>query len=95
MAEETKIVFYGPHDCARGCGKTIVKAAIEQGGEEFDQPEGPIYPNTVWGRHTCEKAEQPGVDATKVVDAAPTPAADASIENSGKVVDGSGTPAAV
>jgi len=46
-------VFYGPHECHR-CGKTIVKASYTQGGEEFDQPDGPIYPNTEWTRHNCD-----------------------------------------
>jgi hypothetical protein len=49
-------IFYGPHPCAR-CGKTIVKASYEQGGEEFDYPDGPIYPNTEWHRHCCTVAE--------------------------------------
>lgn len=44
------VVFYGPHACAE-CGQPIVKAALQQGGQEFDAPEGPIYPNTRWTRH--------------------------------------------
>ena len=45
-------VFYGPHPC-EACGGMICKAARAQGGEEFDYPEGPIYPNTEWKRHAC------------------------------------------
>jgi hypothetical protein len=45
-------VFYGPYPCP-ACTRLIVKASREQGGEEFDQPEGPIYPNTAWARHKC------------------------------------------
>ncbi len=49
-------VFYGPHACAR-CKKPIAKAGIEFGGEEFDYPDGPIYPNTEWARHNCQPVE--------------------------------------
>ena len=45
-------VFYGPHPC-EACGGMICKASRGQGGEEFDYPEGPIYPNTEWKRHSC------------------------------------------
>jgi hypothetical protein len=50
-------IFYGPYPCER-CDKTIVKASRQQGGEEFNYPDGPIYPNTEWKRHDCsgEKA---------------------------------------
>ena len=47
-------VFYGPHPCAR-CGAMIAKASYTQGGEEFDYPDGPIYPNTDWRRHNCAR----------------------------------------
>ena len=50
-------VFYGPHECG-DCGKLIVKASYTQGGEAFDQPEGPIYPNTEWHRHNCDQSKQ-------------------------------------
>ncbi len=52
--------FYGPHPCQR-CQKTIAKASYEQGGESFDYPEGPIYPNTVWVRHNCQTGETDGL----------------------------------
>lgn len=45
-------IFYGPHPC-KECGATIAKASHQQGGESFDYPEGPIYPNTEWKRHAC------------------------------------------
>lgn len=48
-------VFYGPHPC-KACGKTITKASHHQGGEEFDYPDGPIYPNTEWRRHDCDRS---------------------------------------
>lgn len=51
MTQDTR-TFYGPHPCAF-CGKKIVKASHHQGGESFDVPDGPIYPNTEWQRHDC------------------------------------------
>ena len=45
-------IFYGPHDCS-SCGRKICKASVQEGGESFDYPEGPIYPNTQWNRHNC------------------------------------------
>jgi hypothetical protein len=47
------LIYYGPHKCHR-CDKIICKVAVEQGGEEYDYPEGPIYPNTDWVLHVCE-----------------------------------------
>lgn len=35
MNEE--IVWYGPHECGV-CGVIIIKAALDQGGEEFEPP---------------------------------------------------------
>jgi hypothetical protein len=49
-------VFYGPHLCQK-CGRMIVRASFEDGGESFDQPDGPIYPNTVWVQHVCRYYE--------------------------------------
>jgi hypothetical protein len=37
-AEGASCVWYGPHPCGV-CGETIVKAALESGGAEFDVPE--------------------------------------------------------
>lgn len=38
------IIYYGPHPCER-CGHMIVKMGKEFGGNSFDQPLGPVYPN--------------------------------------------------
>jgi hypothetical protein len=57
----TKIVYYGPFAC-QGCGATIVRMGQEHGGNAFDQPDGPIYPNTEWHVHVC--AAQKGDGAT-------------------------------
>ena len=48
-------VFYGPHRCVR-CHALICKASFEQGGAEYDYPDGPIYPNTAWSLHECPRA---------------------------------------
>jgi hypothetical protein len=53
-----RTVFYGPHPCER-CGALIVRAAEAQGGTEFDAPEGPIYPNTLWRWHDCPARTAP------------------------------------
>lgn len=57
-------VFYGPHACARGCGVTICKAAKDEGGKEYDYPEGIIYPNTRWKKHVCSKTEAAPAEAS-------------------------------
>lgn len=49
----SKIIYYGPHECAN-CGQMIVKMGQEFGGNAFNQPEGPIYPNTEWHVHVCD-----------------------------------------
>lgn len=49
----SKIVYYGPHSC-ENCGAMIVKMGREFGGNAFDQPSGPIYPNTEWHVHVCD-----------------------------------------
>ncbi len=41
----SKIVYYGPHDCAN-CGVKIAKMGDEWGGTAFTYPTGPVYPNT-------------------------------------------------
>jgi len=47
-----KIIYYGPHRCEE-CGVMICRVAREQGGDSFDYPDGPIYPNTQWKEHQC------------------------------------------
>lgn len=49
----SRIVYYGPHPCAR-CGVLICKMGNEWGDSEFAYPEGPIYPNTEWHVHVCD-----------------------------------------
>lgn len=49
-------IFYGPHECS-DCGKVIVRASMQEGGEKYDQPDGPIYPSTVWQRHNCDASK--------------------------------------
>jgi hypothetical protein len=49
---DPRIIYYGPHECDV-CGRTICRVALEQGGDKFDYPEGPIYPNTEWRKHSC------------------------------------------
>lgn len=49
----SKIIYYGPHACDN-CSATIVKMGLEFGGNMFDQPSGPIYPNTEWHVHVCD-----------------------------------------
>lgn len=49
----SRLIYYGPHSC-ENCGAMIVKMGREFGGTAFDQPEGPIYPNTEWHVHICD-----------------------------------------
>ena len=49
----SRIIYYGPHACER-CGRMICKMALENGGNAFDYPDGPIYPNTEWHPHVCD-----------------------------------------
>jgi hypothetical protein len=49
----SKIVYYGPHTC-ENCGELIVKMGTEWGGTAFNNPVGPIYPNTEWYPHVCD-----------------------------------------
>lgn len=49
----SKIVYYGPHPC-ENCGAMIVRMGREFGGNAFNQPNGPIYPNTEWHIHVCD-----------------------------------------
>lgn len=49
---DPRAIYYGPHACDK-CGKMICRLALEQGGEKFDYPEGPVYPNSKWNPHIC------------------------------------------
>ncbi len=49
----SKIIYYGPHAC-ENCGSTICRMGREWGGNSFDYPGGPIYPNTEWHAHICD-----------------------------------------
>lgn len=50
--KDPKGVWYGPHEC-NGCGSTVVKLSIQQGGITLDAPFGHHYPNHVWEKHEC------------------------------------------
>lgn len=54
----TRIVYYGPHPC-QICGAMICKASDHQGGSAFNYPDEPIYPNTEWHAHFCDKPGLP------------------------------------
>jgi hypothetical protein len=59
---EAETIWYGPHDCPKGCGRLVVIAAREQGGKMLDAPVGPVYPNTVFHPHACMMvAESPAL----------------------------------
>lgn len=51
----SKIIYYGPHAC-ENCLATICRMGREWGGNSFDYPAGPIYPNTEWHAHICDPA---------------------------------------
>ncbi len=53
LVDDPRTIFYGPHQCPDGCGATICRASLEQGGMMFDYPRGIIYPNTNWFKHVC------------------------------------------
>ena len=58
-------IFYGPHSCLV-CGMLICKASYTQGGESFDYPEGPIYPNPEWKRHNCASTQTDSFPASEI-----------------------------
>jgi hypothetical protein len=60
LTEEQKAtaVFYGPYPC-EVCGCQIVRVSAADGGHPFDQPDGPIYPNTHWVKHVHREAPFP------------------------------------
>jgi hypothetical protein len=60
----TKIVYYGPHPCTN-CGQPVVRMGQDFGGNAFDQPNEPIYPNAEWHPHVCNPKNQP-VETTVV-----------------------------
>lgn len=53
----SRITYYGPHPCPN-CGAQVVKMAEEFGGNAFNQPDGPIYPNTEWFPHVCDPRDR-------------------------------------
>lgn len=64
----SKVVYYGPHAC-ENCGAMIVKMGHEFGGNSFNQPDGPIYPNTEWYPHVCDpKRMKPPMTMREVMD---------------------------
>ena len=60
---DVRIIYYGPHPCD-DCGGLICRVSLEQGGDKFDYPEGPIYPNTVWRPHSCKINEKENDNST-------------------------------
>ncbi len=64
----SKIIYYGPHAC-ENCGATICRMGHEWGGNSFDYPGGPIYPNTEWHAHICDPLEARGYAALKGIPA--------------------------
>lgn len=71
----SKIIYYGPHECTN-CSRIICKMGSEFGGNAFDYPQGPVYPNTEWHPHVCDQKDvelqaakresPPGVDSAPV-----------------------------
>ena len=49
----SRIIYYGPHACGN-CGAEICKMGHDFGGNAFNYPTGPIYPNTEWHPHVCD-----------------------------------------
>jgi hypothetical protein len=49
----SRIIYYGPHAC-ENCGAMVCKMSIEFGGNAFNYPSEPIYPNTEWHAHVCD-----------------------------------------
>ena len=58
----SRIIYYGPHEC-QNCSQMICKMGQEFGGNAFDYPQGPVYPNSEWHPHVCDpklfKAKKP------------------------------------
>jgi hypothetical protein len=67
----SRIIYYGPHACDN-CGRTVCRMGHEFGGNRFDYPNGPIYPNTEWHPHVCNpKDVQRFSDAVKAPNPGP------------------------
>jgi hypothetical protein len=49
----SRVIYYGPHAC-ENCGLMICKMGREFGGNAFNYPIDPIYPNTEWQPHVCD-----------------------------------------
>lgn len=64
----SKVIYYGPHACDN-CGSMVVKMGREFGGNTFDNPSGPIYPNTEWYPHVCDpkKSKRPVINYSNPV----------------------------
>lgn len=63
LCMDTSLVYYGPYPCP-DCGKQICRLAEVQGGERFDYPAGPIYPNVNWTMHNCPITQCPRCEGT-------------------------------
>ena len=63
LCMDTSLVYYGPYPCP-DCGKQICRLAKAQGGERFDYPAGPIYPNVNWTMHNCPITQCPRCEGT-------------------------------
>jgi hypothetical protein len=50
--------FYGPFPCEY-CGVQIVRAEHAEGGQAFDVPSWPIYPNSTWEPHQHRNIPDP------------------------------------
>lgn len=52
--QASDLVYYGPHECLKGCGGLIVTTGNDHAGLfVLDLPAPPIYPNTEWREHIC------------------------------------------
>jgi len=55
VKHDPKTVYHGPHPCHR-CGGMVCTVAADQGGQAYDYPAGPIYPNSEFPEHRCAGA---------------------------------------
>jgi hypothetical protein len=70
----SRITYYGPHACDN-CGALICRMGFEFGGNRFDYPSGPIYPNTEWNPHVCDPKMVKSRPPASTLPPAPPPAA--------------------